>query len=112
MWYVGLDVHAKLTAVCILDENGKKFKSFIIKAPIASVPSILAKLEKPFAVVYEASSGYGWLYDHLVAIGQTVRVAHPGKLRLIFRSKRKNDRLDAEKLAKLLSGEAWRETAA
>jgi transposase len=31
-----------------------------------------------------------------------VVVAHPGLLRLIFRSKRKTDRLDAEKLAKLL----------
>jgi transposase len=31
-----------------------------------------------------------------------VAVAHPGKLRLIFRSKRKNDRVDAEKQAKLL----------
>jgi len=29
-------------------------------------------------------------------------VAHPGQLRLIFRSKRKSDRVDAEKLAKLL----------
>ena len=32
-----------------------------------------------------------------------VVVAHPGLLRLIFRSKHKNDRRDAEKLAKLLS---------
>jgi transposase len=31
-----------------------------------------------------------------------VVVAHPGQLRLIFRSKRKSDRVDAEKLAKLL----------
>ena len=29
-------------------------------------------------------------------------MAHPGQLRLIFRSKKKNDRADAEKLAKLL----------
>lgn len=29
-------------------------------------------------------------------------MAHPGQLRLIFRSKKKNDRVDAEKLAKLL----------
>ena len=29
-------------------------------------------------------------------------MAHPGQLRLIFRSKRKHDRVDAEKLAKLL----------
>jgi hypothetical protein len=31
-----------------------------------------------------------------------VVVAHPGKVRLIFRAKRKNDRIDARKLAKLL----------
>ncbi len=29
-------------------------------------------------------------------------VAHPGHVRLIFRAKRKNDRIDARKLAKLL----------
>jgi transposase len=31
-----------------------------------------------------------------------VEVAHPGRLRLIFKSKRKNNRVDAEKIAKLL----------
>jgi transposase len=31
-----------------------------------------------------------------------VSVAHPGQLRLIFRSKKKNDRVDGDKLAKLL----------
>jgi transposase len=35
-------------------------------------------------------------------MARRVVVAHPGQLRLIFRSKRKNDRVDAEKLAKLL----------
>jgi transposase len=38
----------------------------------------------------------------LSALSERVAVAHPGKLRLIFRSKRKNDRVDAEKQAKLL----------
>ena len=33
---------------------------------------------------------------------QRVVVAHPGELRSIFRSKRKNHRLDAKKLAKML----------
>ena len=35
-------------------------------------------------------------------IHRGVKVAHPGQLRLIFRSKHKNDRNDAERLAKLL----------
>ena len=51
---------------------------------------------------FEASCGYGWLYERLKKMAQKVVVAHPGQLRLIFRSKRKSDRVDAEKLAKLL----------
>ena len=35
-------------------------------------------------------------------MARRVAVAHPGQLRLIFRAKRKNDRVDARKLAKLL----------
>ena len=52
--------------------------------------------------MYEASCNYGYLYDELSKIARRVVVAHPAQLRLIFRAKRKNDRADAAKLAKLL----------
>ena len=51
---------------------------------------------------FEASCGYGYLHDRLSKLAGRVVMAHPGKLRLIFRAARKNDRIDAEKLAKLL----------
>ncbi len=41
------------------------------------------------------------LYAKLPNVAR-IAVAHPGQLRLIFRSQRKNDRVDAAKLAKLL----------
>ena len=53
-------------------------------------------------VCYEASCGCGWLHDRLVEMGVRVQVGHPGKLRMIFRAKRKNDRVDARKLATLV----------
>jgi hypothetical protein len=53
-------------------------------------------------VCFEASSGYGFLFERLATIARHVVVAHPGQLRLIFRSKRKNDRVGAERLAKPL----------
>ena len=31
MRYIGLDVHKRMTAVCILDENGKKEKPFVVR---------------------------------------------------------------------------------
>ena len=53
-------------------------------------------------ICFEATCGYGPLHDALAKFASRVVVAHPGRLRLIFRSKRKNDRVDAQKLAKLL----------
>ena len=63
---------------------------------------ILEGLPDRFEVCYEASCGYGHFHDLLRPVAARVLVAHPGQLRLIYRSKNKNDRKDAERLAKLL----------
>lgn len=102
MRYVGIDVHQKMSAVCILDENGKKEKQFIMHGRWPKLLELIQEIPKPFEVCYEASNGYGLLFDRFSLVAARVAVAHPGHLRLIFRSKRKNDRVDAEKLAKLL----------
>ena len=102
MQYVGMDVHWRQTTICILDENGRRVKTFSVRGPWQAVLEELGRIEGSWAVCFEASCGYGWLYERLKRVAQKVVVAHPGQLRLIFRSKRKNDRVDAEKLAKLL----------
>ncbi|MGO8703411.1 MAG: IS110 family transposase [Candidatus Brocadiia bacterium] len=102
MQYVGMDVHWRQTAICILDENGRRVKMMNVRGAWPKVLEELGRLEGPWEVCFEASCGYGWLYERLKKMAQKVVVAHPGQLRLIFRSKRKSDRVDAEKLAKLL----------
>lgn len=103
MYYVGLDVHFRTTSVCILDGNGKRVKHMTIKGNWHHLMSVLKKeVPKSSTVCFEASCGYGWLHEELSKITKRVVMAHPGQLRLIFRSKRKSDRVDAEKLAKLL----------
>jgi transposase len=102
MWHVGLDVHRSLVCVCILDECGKVVKRMAVRGSWPQTIVELEKLGRPLAVCFEASCGYGHLYGLLGRVAQRVVVAHPGQLRLISRSKRKNDRIDAEKLAKLL----------
>src|SRR6187551_2048615 len=103
MHYVGLDVHAKRSSVCILDGDGKVVKQMEVRgAWPALLERVAADVPRPFAVCFEASCGYGYLHERLSTMAQSVAVAHPGQLRLIFRSKRKNDRVDAAKVAKLL----------
>lgn len=102
MYFVGLDVHQRRSSVCILDENGKKVKEFEVIGGGDPLIEELTRLPRPMAVCFEASTGCGWLCDQITPLAQRVEVAHPGEVRMIFRSKKKNDRIDARKLATLL----------
>src|SRR4029450_11921592 len=62
----------------------------------------LGKLPRPLAICYEASCGYGHLHERFSRVADRVVVAHPGRLAWIYKSKRKHNRVDATKLAKLL----------
>jgi transposase len=101
-YFIGLDVHLRHISVCILNRDGKKVHELCHRGRRDELLGRLAKLGGPLAICFEASCGYGHLYDQLRRVAERVVVAHPGQLRLIFRSKRKHDRADAEKLAKLL----------
>jgi transposase len=101
-----MDVHSKVTMVCVLDENGKVVRECVVDGGLRDLVDRLrvmkSELGGTIKVCYEASCGCGWLFDKLAGLGFKVQVGHPGKLRMIFRSKRKNDRVDARKLATLL----------
>lgn len=100
MYSIGIDVHYRYSNVCILDAQGRRIKEVRLKT--SELVAFLEQQPGPRQICYEASLGYGVLYDKLTQVAQRVLVAHPGHLRLIFRSKRKNDRVDARKLALLL----------
>ena len=101
MLYVGLDIHSKHITLCVLDQSGQIFRRSRVRT-IEEMMRILERLPDRFEVCYEASCGYGTYHDLLRPLASRVAVAHPGHLKWIFRSRLKNDRRDAEKLAKLL----------
>jgi transposase len=101
MFYVGLDIHTKHISICALSETGQVAHRSRVRS-IDEMMQILKALPDRLEVCYEASCGYGHFHDLLCPLAACVLVAHPGQLRLIFRSKNKNDRKDAERLAKLL----------
>ena len=101
MFYVGLDIHDNSIVICVLGEIGHVVR----RAQVRTIDEMMRMIEaRPdrFEVCYEASCGYGHYHDLLRPVAARVLVAHPGQLRLIFRSKNKNDRNDAERLASLL----------
>jgi hypothetical protein len=101
LFHVGLDILTQRNSNCALDEKGQ----FVLRSQVRSIQDLVRVLtDQPdrFEVCYEASCGYGHYHDLLLPLAARVLVAHPGRLRLIIRSRDKNDRKDAERLAKLL----------
>ena len=101
MLHVGLDIHSRHIAICVLNESGQLIHRSQVRT-IDLMMRIPDRLPYRFDVCFEACGGYGHYHDLLRPLAVRVLVAHPGQLRLIYRSKNKNDRKDAERLAKLL----------
>jgi transposase len=102
MYTIGLDVHQSRTSVCVLDGKGNTLRQEEVKGDYQAVAAYLAKIRRPFQVCYEASTGYGVLYDLLTPLAEKIEVAHAGRLALIYKSKKKHNRADAQKLASVM----------
>ena len=85
MFHVGLDIHSKHITICVLDETGQVFRRCRVRG-LEEMLGVLRGLPDRFEVCYEASCGYGHYHDLLRPLAARVLVAHPGRLRLIFRS--------------------------
>ena len=59
-------------------------------------------LPPPRMIALEATIFTGWIYDYLLPHAEKVKVAHPRMLRAIALAKKKNDRIDAGKIADCL----------
>ena len=102
MHCIGMDVHANVTMISVRGPDGRVIERRTVRGPLGHLAGSVRMLHEkygPLRVCYEASTGAGWLHDQLRELGVQVRVAHPGKVRMIFRAKRKNDRIDADKLS-------------
>jgi transposase len=110
MKYAGLDYHSSRSSICVLDQGGNKVLTREVKGPWTTVVEEFKKIKatssEPISVCFEASCGSGHLYDELRLAVDRVVVANPTQMKVIYRCKRKNDRIDALKLARALALEA------
>lgn len=97
---VGLDLGDRCSRYCILDEAGNKASEETLPTSKAGLESMFAKMA-PCRIAVEVGTHSPWVSRHLAAMGHEVIVANPRKVRLITHSVKKNDRMDAEQLARL-----------
>lgn len=98
---MGLDVGDSQSQVCVLDEaSGEVVARRSIATAKEEMFSYFTTL-RPSLIILEVGTHSPWLSRLLEDLGHEVIVANARELRLIYSSKHKNDRADAEKLARL-----------
>ena len=102
MYYIGLDVHKKTISYCVKDAAGKIHSEGKIGSTRRELDAWIKTLPQPRMIAMEATIFTGWIYDHLLPHAEKVKVAHPLMLRAIAAAKKKNDKIDAAKIADCL----------
>jgi len=100
--YVGLDVHKKVIAYCLKKADGTILEEGKMAATRDDLFEFAKRLPRPWAGAMEATLFTGWIYDFLLPYADDLRVGHSYMLRAICAGKKKNDRIDARKLADAL----------
>ena len=102
MNFIGLDVHKKTISYCVKDAAGCVLGEGKIGSTRCELDAWVRTLPQPRMIAMEATIFTGWIYDHLLPHAEKVKVAHPLMLRAIAAAKKKNDRVDAAKIADCL----------
>ena len=96
---LGLDVSDKYSHFCRLDSSGAVIEEGRIRTAIASFRQHFDG--DPCRVVIEAGTHSPWISRFFAEVGFEIIVANPRRVQLIGQATKKNDRSDAEVLARL-----------
>ena len=97
---IGVDLGDRSSAYCVLIEAGE----IVLEHKLATTPEAMKQVFSSMPrcrIAMEAGTHSPWVSRLLTALGHEVIVGHAQKVRLITKSRRKDDRLDARTLARL-----------
>ena len=103
-FYCGVDLHARTMSLCVLDSAGQ----VRLEETTGTGPHRFLGMVQPFrsglVVAAECVFCWYWLADLCADEGIEFVLGHALYMKAIHGGKAKNDRIDAEKIARLLRG--------
>ena len=100
----GVDLHARTMYLCILDRDGRKVLHRDLPASPQSFLQAIEPYRQDLVVGVECMFSWYWLADLCREQGIHFVLGHALYMKAIHGGKAKNDRIDADKLARLLFG--------
>ncbi|MCO6044654.1 IS110 family transposase [Aeoliella sp. ICT_H6.2] len=103
-FYCGVDLHTKRMYLCILDQDGNKRLHRNVRAKPLDFLSAVKDFRDDLVVGVECMFTWYWLADLCQDEGIEFLLGHALYMRAIHGGKKKDDKLDSEKIARLIRG--------
>lgn len=106
---IGVDVGDKTSKICVMTKSGggrRVVERATIATTRAALRAYLQSKDPAWPVTFECGTHCRWMERTVREMGRRAIVANPLRLRLITESKTKNDRNDAQELARLTLADA------
>ena len=97
---VGMDLGDKTSRYCLLDEDGEVLREGSVGTTKKAMTQVFAAMRR-CRVAMEVGTHSPWVSRLLKSLGHEVIVANARQVQLISNSSRKDDRMDAQMLARL-----------
>lgn len=101
---IGLDAHSAETEVAVLTPAGNVRERRRVATTVSQLREVVAAVPRPRRVVLEESTIADWLWRNLRELCEDVLVCDPRRNRSISGGDDKDDRRDAQELARLAQG--------
>jgi transposase len=99
---IATDWHKKTSNFHVVDECGKKLNSCRIVNSRQGLRDYVGSIPGPKRLAMEATRNWGLLYDTVHDLVDEFHLGHPKRMKAITESEIKNDKRDAETMARLL----------
>lgn len=99
--YMGMDVHAATTSICVVDAEGRQVFEHVVETQAAPILRVIENLRGPLRVTFEETTQAEWLYEVIRPHVAEVIVCDPRRNKLLSEGS-KGDKPDARRLAELI----------
>jgi transposase len=103
-FYAGVDLHARTLHLCVLDSVGSVVSDVNLPCRPDAFLGAIAPFRQDVIVGCECMFGWYWLADLCAQETIPFLIGHALYMKAIHGAKAKNDRIDANKIARLLKG--------
>ena len=103
-FYCGVDLHARTMHVCVVDADGRTQEHVNLPCDPGRFLKLIEPYREQLVVSCECLFAWYWLADLCREKGISFVLGHALSMKAIHGGKTKNDKIDSEKIARLLRG--------